>query len=217
MSDPEIPDAETESFTAWHPMLIALLEFYLPSGWKLLPELLLSRLPQRVDIVVLRRTDMSAAAPRKLHSVFDYLRPHTLIEHKGPTDDLEPGDALTLLGYACQYMRLTKISDPEQLCLMVLCDRIPPGFVEQVKRMDGTLSPTGGGLWQGRVAGLAIHGVEIREAYRAGATEHLLYTFSRAYLTKPDGLLPLDGEEGECTLCSTSRWSSSGRSEETWP
>jgi hypothetical protein len=25
---------------------------------------------------------------------------------------------------------------------------------------------------------------------------HLLYTFSRAYLTNPDGLLPLDGGEG---------------------
>src|SRR5208282_5243507 len=60
MADPEPP--ETESFTAWHPMLVALLEFYLPGGWKLLPELLLSRLPQRVDIVVLRLVDAITGA-----------------------------------------------------------------------------------------------------------------------------------------------------------
>jgi hypothetical protein len=92
-------------------------------------------------------------------------------------------------------MRLFRISDPEQLCLMVICDRIPKGFVEQVKRMDGTFASVGGGLWRGKMAGLLLHGVETREAWRASPSEHLLYTFSRAYLSHPDGLLPLDPEE----------------------
>jgi hypothetical protein len=136
-----------------------------------------------------------AGTPLKLHSVFDHLRPHTLIEHKGPTDDLEPGDVLTLLGYAGQYMRMFRISDPEKLCLMVLADRIPKTFVEQVKRMGGTLEAVGNGLWRGKMAGMPLHGVETREAWRASPSEHLLYTFSRAYLSHPDGLLPLDPEE----------------------
>lgn len=193
MTQPE--SSEIESVTAWHPMLVALLEFYLPGGWKLLPELLLSRLPQRVDIVVLRLTEAVAGPPRKLHSVFDHLRPYTLIEHKGPTDDLEPWDALTLLAYAGQYMRLAKVSDPDEVCLMVLCDRIPFGFVEQVKRMGGTFAALGAGLWRGQMAGMLLRGIETREAYRASPSEHLLYTFSRAYLTDPEGLLPLDAEE----------------------
>jgi hypothetical protein len=198
MTEPDGPkslDPETESFTAWHPMLLALLEHYQPGGWKILAELLLSRLPQRVDIVVLRQEEVVAGTPRKLHSVFDHLRPHTLIEHKGPTDDLEPGDVLTLLGYAGQYMRLFRISDPEKLCLMVLADRIPKTFVDQVKRMEGTLAEVGDGLWRGKMAGMMLHGVETREAWRASPSEHLLYTFSRAYLSHPDGLLPLDPEE----------------------
>jgi hypothetical protein len=195
VTQPEHESPETESITAWHPMLVALLEFYQPGGWKILAELLLSRLPQRVDVVVLRLTEAVAGTPRKLHSVFDHLRPHTLIEHKGPTDDLEPWDALTLLAYAGQYMRLAKVSDPEQVCLMVLCDRIPAGFVDQVKRLDGAFAPIGAGLWRGRMAGLLLHGVETREACKASPTEHLLYTFSRAYLTNPQGLLPLDEEE----------------------
>jgi hypothetical protein len=194
MTDPESPEAE-QSTTAWHPMLVALLEFYLPAGWRLHPELLLNRLPRRVDIVILRRIGEAAGAVRKIHSIFDYLRPHTLIEHKGPTDDLEPGDALTLLGYAAQYMRLAKVSDPKELCLMVVCDHIPPGFVAQVKRMRGTLAAAGNGLWRGEIAGMLLHGVETRKACRASPSEHMLYTFSSAYLKDPRGLRPLDEEE----------------------
>jgi hypothetical protein len=195
MTEPE--SLENESFTAWHPMLVALLEFYLPSGWKLVPELLLSRLPQRIDIVILRLTQAAAGTARKLHSVFDHLRPHTLIEHKGPTDDLDPSDALTLLAYAGQYMRLAKVSDPNEVCLLVICDRIPPGFVKQVERMGGTLERVGAGLWRGRIAGMLLRGIETREAYRVSPSEHLLYTFSRGYLTYPNELMPLDPEDVE--------------------
>ncbi|WP_437670015.1 hypothetical protein [Sorangium sp. So ce131] len=193
MAEAELP--EVESTTAWHPMLVALLELYLPEGWQLLPEFLLTRLPQRVDIVVVRRVQEAAGTARKIRSILAHLRPHTLIEHKGPTDDLEPGDALTLLGYAAQYMRMAKVGDPAELCLMVVCDRIPSGFVEQVERLRGSLVPTGGGLWRGELAGLLLHGVETRDACRGGATERLLYAFSRAYLTVPEGILPLDAEE----------------------
>src|SRR6185436_8662517 len=125
-------------------------------GWQLLPEFLLSRLPQRVDIVALRLLQEAAGVPRKIRSILDYLRPHTLLEYKGPTDELEPGDALTLVGYAMQYMRLVKVSDPDELCLMVVCDRIPPGFVKQVERHHGTLTSVGGGLWRGEIAGLLL-------------------------------------------------------------
>ena len=193
MSEPE--SHETESFTAWHPMLIALLEFYLPTGWKLLPEFLLSRLPQRIDIVVLRLVHATAGPVRKLHSIYDYLRPHTLIEHKGPTDDLELWDALTLLAYAGQYMRLAKVSEPDDMCLMVICDRIPTGFVQQVDKMGGHFEEVGGGLWRGKMAGMTMRGIATREACKEGPTERLLYTFSQAYLTAPEGLLPLDAEE----------------------
>jgi hypothetical protein len=192
MSASESP--EIEPTTAWHPMLVALLEIYLPDGWQLFPEFLLGRLPQRVDIVVVRRIHEPLEAARKIHSILHHLRPHTLIEHKGPTDDLEPGDALTLLGYAAQYMRMNKLADPAELCLMVVCDRIPRGFVEQIRRLGGKLSSTGGGLWGGELAGMIMHGVETREAYRASPTERLLYAFSRAFLTAPAGV-PLDAEE----------------------
>src|SRR6202044_3168974 len=98
-----------EALTPWPPMLVALPAFYLPSGWRLIPELILTRLPQRIDIVILQLVSEHPGVPTKLHSIFDYLRPHTLIEHKGPTDDLCAEDALVLLGYGAQYMRLKKV------------------------------------------------------------------------------------------------------------
>jgi hypothetical protein len=184
-----------EPVTAWHPMLVALLEEYLPSGWKLLPEFLLGRLPQRVDILVLQMEGTAAGSVRKLHSIFDYLRPHTLIEHKGPTDDLAGNDATVLLGYAFQYMALQKLEDPADVGLMVIGDSITRSFVKQVERFGGQLDPVGGGLWHGNVHKFQLHGVATREAYQAAPSERLLYTFSRSYLQAPAALLSLDEEE----------------------
>jgi hypothetical protein len=175
-------------------MLVALLEAYLPSGWQLIPELLLSRLPQRVDIVILQLVGTTPGVARKLLSIFDFLRPHTLIEHKGPTDDLAAEDALVLLAYGAQYMRLKKLKDPAELCLMVICDRITPAFVEQIERLGGSFTKVGKGLWRGELSGAALHGVETYEASRRSRTERLLYTFSKAFLTDPSGGLPLDKE-----------------------
>lgn len=187
--------ADPEPRVFWHPLLVLLLERFLPQGWKLLPELLLGRLPQRVDIVVLRLVDQPAGTPRRLHSVFDHLRPHTLIEHKGPTDDLDGADAIILLGYAMQYMVLSKIEDPGELCLMVICDRIPPSFPAQIERFGGRFEPCGDGLWRGEIFRLTLHGVETGTAYERGSTERLLYTFSQSFLKDPLRLAPLDGED----------------------
>ena len=194
MTEPETAEPP-ETLTAWHPMLVALLEIFLPSGWLLIPELLLNRLPQRVDIVILELVGAVRGTVRQLHSIFDHLRPHTLIEHKGPTDNLAGEDAQVLVAYGMQYMRLKKLKDCRDVCLMVVADHIPQGFVDQVTRHDGRFAPVGRGLWQGEVAGFALHGVETRDAARAGSSERLLYAFSRAFLLDPRGGPPLD-EEG---------------------
>jgi hypothetical protein len=193
MTEPEAP-LPPESLTAWQPMLVLVLEQFLPSGWQLIPELLLSRLPQRVDIVILELVGTAPGVAHKLHSVFDFLRPHTLIEHKGPTDDLAAEDALVLLAYGAQYMRLKKLKDPADLCLMVIADRIPPSFVDQVARLQGSFTQVGKGLWRGELAGAVLHGVETGKAAKRGSTEELLHMFSRAFLSDPRGGLPLDEE-----------------------
>src|SRR5262249_39452555 len=100
-SEPAVaPESDVAPKTAWHPMLVKLLEVYLPEGYQLIAEFLLARQSQRVDIVVIRKVDVDLGPVKKLHSILDYLRAHTLIEHKGPTDDLAAEDLLTLLAYA---------------------------------------------------------------------------------------------------------------------
>ncbi len=186
--------ASLEPLTAWHPMLVALLSELLPPGWKLVPELLLSRLPQRLDLLIVRSSGAVAGNASRILSIFDHLRKHTLIEHKGPTDDLAGSDATVLLGYAFQYMALSHVQDPEDLVLMVIADRITRSFVKQIERFGGRFAPAGGGLWKGNVHGFALHGVATHEASRTGSTERLLYLFTRAFLDRPE-LISLEGED----------------------
>ena len=52
----------------------------------------------------------------------------------------------------------------------------------------------GQGLWKGELAGFVLHGVETYDASRSGSSERLLYAFSRAFITDPQGGPPLDEE-----------------------
>jgi hypothetical protein len=181
-------------------MLVALLSRYLPRGFKLYPEFLLHRLPQRVDILVVRLVEQDSGPVAKIHSILDYLAAHTLIEHKGPTDDLAGEDLLTLLGYGYQYMRLAKVTDPDDVCLMVIADRLTPSFLAQATHSRVDLAEVERGIWRGHAAGFVVHGVETGKAVERGQTEHLLYTFSRAFLSRPAAHPPLDAEDADVYL-----------------
>jgi hypothetical protein len=184
-------DVQRQYKTAWHPLLVFTIERFAPADRQVLVEFSLNRLPQRVDIVLIEQRDVPALPARKLRSIFDHLRKHTLIEYKGVTDDLDRSDVLVLLAYAGQYMAMQEVFDPEDMCLMVVADRIPAVFVEQVERLAGTFEAVGKGLWCGRLAGLPLHGVELREAYKTGSSERLLYLFTREFLNDPRALIRL--------------------------
>ena len=186
--------------TAWHPLLVFAMEHLAPANRKVLPEYPLSRLPQRVDIVVIEQADVPAAPVRKLRRIFDHTKKRTLIEYKGVTDDLEPSDVFVLLGYACQYMTMNDVNVLGDMCLMVMADRIPASFVARLEQMRGTFESVGNGLWRGELAGLSLHGVELREAYKTGPSERLLYIFTRAFLRDPGAIFLMEGldEEDVC-------------------
>lgn len=191
-------DAKPQYKTAWHPLLVFTIERFAPADRQVLCEFSLNRLPQRVDIVLVEQRDVPALPARKLRSIFDHLRKHTLIEYKGVNDDLEKADVTTLLAYAGQYMTMHEVFEPEDMCLMVIADRISNTFVKQIQRLAGTFEPVGNGLWNGRFAGLPMRGVELREAYKTSPSERLLYLFTRAFLDDPRALIrmkELDEEE----------------------
>jgi len=156
---------------------------------------LLTRLPQRIDIVIIEKTSEPAGKPQWIHSILDYLAAHTLIEHKGPTDKLMAEDALVLTAYAAQYMRLRKIANPATVMLMVVADRMSAAFVKRVEILGGSFAKFDAGLWRGKLLGCPLHGVETGEAHKRDRSERLLYAFSQAFLENPGALAPLDRDE----------------------
>jgi hypothetical protein len=181
--------------TPWHPLFALAIERFAPKDRETSSEVPLSRLPLRVDILVVQRDNVAPALAHKFRSIFDHARKHTLIEFKGVTDDLEPVDVFTLSSYAGLYMREKRVFEPNEMCLMVVADRIPKSFVEQIERMGGSFVAAENGLFSGHLGGLPLHGVELRKAYKAGPSERLLYAFTREFLKDHGPIKLLDNEE----------------------
>jgi hypothetical protein len=184
--------------TAWHPLLVVLLEHLLPHEWyRLLPELQLTKEPQRIDTVIIRKRRRVGAPPEPTHlvSVLGGLRAHTIVHFKGPSDELEASDALQLLGYASQYMVLEAILDPSAIALRVIAPTLTPRFAAQVRRMGGSLKVTAQpGVHEGALSMFALRVIETALAYPAEG-DHLLYTLSPQYVSRPTDFPTFDDEE----------------------
>jgi hypothetical protein len=102
-----------------------------------------------------------------------------------------------LLGHGYQYMRIAQVTDPAEVCLMVVADRIPASFLAQLALCRAELVEHEHGLWLGHAGGFVLHGVETR---KAAEVDHLLFTFSREYLAHPEGVARLDPEEARVYL-----------------
>ena len=88
--------------TWWHPLLARLLDYELATAYAVGDEVLVGRLPLRVDILLIRRQagQLPETSRRDLSVLLPLLNRFTLIEFKGPTDTLEPGDLAHLAGCA---------------------------------------------------------------------------------------------------------------------
>ncbi len=108
MSKPQHPDSSEradrpgKTRTWWHPPLARLLDYELATAYAARDEVLVGKLPLRVDILLIRREagQLPATSRRDLSVLLPLLNRFTLIEFKGPTDTLEPGDLAQLAGCA---------------------------------------------------------------------------------------------------------------------
>jgi hypothetical protein len=183
-------------YTAWHPVLVVLLEHVLPGGfYQCLSEFQLSREPLRIDVVVVRRTRPGTPpAPRLLVSVVGDLADHTLVHFKGPTDELERDDALMLLAYALQYLVVADVADPALVALRVVAPRLTPRFVEALRSLGCELTAIEAGMHEGRLGVFPVRVIETVPVNRR-AGEHLLYTVTPGMLADPGGIPALSVEE----------------------
>jgi len=203
--------------TAWHPLLILLLELLLPGElWRVVAEYALTREPRRIDAVVVRRVaDASQWHPEYLRSVLDGLRAHNIVHFKGATDALERADALQLLSYAFQYMALEGVERADDVALRVVAPTLTPRFAAQLEALGGALRPTATpGVHDGALHGFALRVVETSVAWPAPG-EHLLYAVSPACVEDPGRVRAFDDRERELyylllqgitQLARTPRW-----------
>lgn len=68
--------------TWWHPLLARLLDYVLATGYSVFEEVLVGKLPLRVDILLIRRLggQLSEAAQRDLSALVPLLKRFPLIE-----------------------------------------------------------------------------------------------------------------------------------------
>ncbi len=184
-------------YTAWHPVLVDLLERVLPVGWyQCISEFQLAREPLRIDIVVVRRSRRGRPpAPHLLTSILSKLAEHTLVHFKGPTDELEQDDARMLLAYAFHYLVVAEVRDVAQVALRVVAPRLTPRFANALRALGCELTRTGEGTHEGRLLVFPLRVIEtVPVNGRPG--EHLLYTVTPGMLTDPGGISALSREEG---------------------
>ena len=117
--------------TWWHPLLVRLLDHLLATAYTVQDEVLVGRMPLRVDIVLIQREQgqLSAAAERDLGVLVRLLNRFTLVEFKGPTDVLELGDLAQLM--SCAFLWHSQQPDPvlaDEVTLLVLAPRLNEAF-----------------------------------------------------------------------------------------
>jgi len=148
MNEPQEPDRPDEADrpgktrTWWHPLLVRLLDHELASAYTVLGEVLVGKLPLRVDILLIRREagELSEASRRELAALVPLLNRFTLIEFKGPTDALEPGDLAQLVG--CSFLwrsQQTERIPRADVSLIVLAPSVTDAARDELRWFDWEL------------------------------------------------------------------------------
>jgi hypothetical protein len=127
VDNPECADRLGKTRTWWHPLLARLLDHELATAYSVWEEVLVGKLPLRVDILLVRREtgELSEASRRDLSVLVPLLNRFTLIEFKGPTDALEQGDLAQLVGCAFLWHSQQEVNIPQaEISLIVLAPSV---------------------------------------------------------------------------------------------
>jgi hypothetical protein len=160
MNEPQEPDGTDRTDrpgkirTWWHPLLVRLLDHELASAYSVLDEVLVGKLPLRVDILLIRREtgQLPEASRRDLSALLPLLNRFTLIEFKGPTDALEPGDVAQLAGCAfLWHSQQTEHLAQADISLIVLAPSVNNAAREELRSLGWEVHGHEAGIY--RVAG----------------------------------------------------------------
>jgi hypothetical protein len=169
--------------TWWHPLLARLLDHVLATGYRVLEEVLVGKLPLRLDILLIRREagELVAARRRDVDLLLPLLNRFTLLQFKGPTDALQRGDWAQLVGCALlwhgQQVERIRHSD---LSLMVLAPTVNEAARDELQLLGCRLDEHEPGILQ--VTGLPFAAWLVETDVMAERGQPLLSLVSRVFL-----------------------------------
>jgi hypothetical protein len=139
----ERQDRPGKTRTWWHPLLARLLDYELATAYAVRDEVLVGKLPLRVDILLIRRAtgQLSEASRRDLSVLVPLLNRFTLIEFKGPTDTLDAGDLAQLVGCAFLWHSQQAERVPQaDISLIVLAPSVNEAIRDELRCLGWQIS-----------------------------------------------------------------------------
>jgi len=169
--------------TWWHPLLARLLDHVLATAYTVLDEVLVGKMPLRVDILLIRREEgqLSEEGQRDLSVLVPLLNRFTLIEFKGPTDSLDPGDLAQLAGCSLLWhSQQTEGVAQTEVSLIVLAPSINNVFHDDLRLLGCSVSEHEQGVF--RIAGLPFTTWLVETNAMAERGQPILSLVSRTFL-----------------------------------
>ncbi|MCL4203447.1 MAG: hypothetical protein KJ000_13170 [Pirellulaceae bacterium] len=194
-------DAPGKRRTWWHPLLVRVLNFELSSAYEVQDELLVGKMPLRVDILLIRRASgqVSEGARRDLSVLLPLLSQFTVIEFKGPTDRLRKGDFAQLLGCSLLWhSQQRKRVSATDMSLVVVAPKITRSFRADLSQLNARAVRCSTGIFRVEGWPLDIWVVETDPIAELG--ESVLSMFSRVFLQDRERIIQGLMETGSVSL-----------------
>ena len=188
--DTQRDDRPGKTRTWWHPLLVRLLDYELATAYAVRDEVLVGKLPLRVDILLIRREagQLSETSGRDLSVLLPLLSRFTLIEFKGPTDALEPGDLAQLVGCAFLWHSQQAERIPQaDVSLVVLAPSVNQSVRDELDCFGWQINEREAGVHEISGGPLAMWLIETDVMARLG--QPVLSLVSRVFLNEREGII----------------------------
>ena len=179
----ERPGQPGTTRTWWHPLLARLLDHVLATAYRVLEEVLVGKLPLRLDILLIRREagELSEASHQDLAVLLPLLNRFTLMQFKGPTDALQRGDLAQLVG--CAFLWHSQQAEPipqRDISLIVLAPTVNAAVRDELELLGCQIGEQEPGIF--RVAGLPFAAWLVETDVMAERGQPILSLVSRVFL-----------------------------------
>ncbi len=179
----ERPDQPGKTRTWWHPLLARLLDHALATGYRVLEEVLVGKLPLRLDILLIRREagQLPAARRQDVDILLPLLNRFTLMQFKGPTDALQRGDLAQLIGCAFLWhsQQVERIPHSD-ISLMVLAPTVNEAARDELQLLGCRLEKHEPGIFL--MTGLPLRAWFVETDIMAERGQPILSLVSRVFL-----------------------------------